>query len=43
VVRDDAVEAFQAHVSKVYSAKSGRPTTIFACRTASGAGPCTVD
>lgn len=43
VVRDDAVETFQGHVRKVYPAKSGRSTTIFACRTASGAGLVGVD
>jgi galactokinase len=43
VVPDDSIEAFQAHVSKAYPARSGRSTTIFACRTASGAGRCAVD
>jgi galactokinase len=40
VVHDDAVLEFKAHVSSRYRAETGRPTTIFACRTAPGASEC---
>ena len=42
VVRDDAVDAFQSYVAHTYPTRSGRSTTVFACRTASGAGECSV-
>jgi galactokinase len=40
MVCDDAVDEFQAYVSKVYPDRSGRLTTIFTCQTAAGAGQC---
>jgi galactokinase len=42
VVRDDAVETFEAYVSNEYPAKTGKSTAIFACRSAPGAGECSL-
>ncbi len=42
VVRDDAVEDFGAHVSSEYRARTGKTTAVFACRTAPGAGECSL-
>jgi galactokinase len=42
VVHDGAVLEFKAHVSSRYRAEIGRPTAIFACRTAPGANECSL-
>jgi len=40
LVRDEAVGIFEAHVRARFQDQTGRSTTIFACRTAPGAGEC---
>jgi galactokinase len=42
VVRDDAVEPFRAHVESEYAARTGKTTVVFACRSAPGAGGCSL-
>jgi len=42
VVQDDAVAEFQTAVERQYLARAGRRTTIFTCRTAPGAGECSL-
>jgi galactokinase len=42
LVHDDAVSAFEAHVSSRYQAEVGRVPAIFACRAGPGAGLVTV-
>jgi galactokinase len=42
IVQDDAVGAFEAHVSGQYLAETGRSTSVFSCRSAPGAGKCLV-
>jgi galactokinase len=40
VVRDDAVDAFENHVTAEYPSQTGKSTAVFACRSAPGAGEC---
>lgn len=42
LAQDDVVPEFKAHVSSRYQAEMGRPAAIFACRTAPGAGICSL-
>lgn len=42
LVEEYAVDAFVSRVGESYSAKTGRPSTSFLCRSAPGAGECTI-
>jgi galactokinase len=43
LVREDAVNALETHLSSAYAAKTGKSTSIFACRSAPGAGECALE